>query len=64
MCVKLDIPNNIQVFEICQKGLHFYARILKGRSINQETPECLTSLGLLRRTSDGDVVAIDRKSVV
>ncbi len=58
MCVKLDIPNNIQVLEICQKGLHFYARILKGRSINQEIPECLTSLGLLRRAPDGGVVAI------
>ncbi|MFB7088380.1 LuxR C-terminal-related transcriptional regulator [Streptomyces sp. NPDC056296] len=58
MCVKVDILNKVQVLEICETGLNFYARVLKGRSINPEIPECLTRLGLLRRTPDNRLVAI------
>jgi len=58
MCTKVDILNNVQVLELCGKGLDFYARVLKGHLITQESPECVTGLGLLRRTPDNRLVAI------
>ncbi|WCD84989.1 hypothetical protein KPP03845_101312 [Streptomyces xanthophaeus] len=58
MCIKPDMCDDIQAPEICEKGLKFYARILKGHSIIQQPPECLTRLGLLRRTADNRLVAI------
>lgn len=58
MCTEADILNNIQAYEICEKGLDFYARILKGHSINEQSPECLTRLGLIRLTAGDRPVAI------
>ncbi|MFD4024078.1 LuxR C-terminal-related transcriptional regulator [Streptomyces sp. NPDC058576] len=59
MCIKADMLNENQASEICERGLNFYARILKEPSISHDSPECLTRLGLLRRTTDNRLVAIE-----
>jgi DNA-binding CsgD family transcriptional regulator len=58
MCMKPDTSVDTQRLEICDKGLSFYAGILKGRATTEEVPECVMRLGLLRRTSGGHLIAI------
>jgi DNA-binding CsgD family transcriptional regulator len=58
MCTKTDTWGDVSESGICEKGLSFYADVLKGHTPAEEFPECLQRLGLLRQSADGRLVPI------
>ena len=49
MCTNRDVTDDSPMSEICEEGLSFYAEALRRDELLDECPECLLSLGLLRR---------------
>jgi DNA-binding CsgD family transcriptional regulator/sugar-specific transcriptional regulator TrmB len=58
MCTNLAITGDSPMSELCEEGLAFYGEVLRGDGVSGECPECLLSLGLLRRIPGGRFAAV------
>ncbi|MFF9050907.1 LuxR C-terminal-related transcriptional regulator [Streptomyces erythrochromogenes] len=58
MCVKPDRGVRVPSVELCTEGLASYEAAVRGDLPEQECPQCLLDLGLLRELPDGRLMAL------